>query len=223
VGVAYTWAKTLTNAPSDRNSAPYDTYNFGADYGPADFSLKQVLVINYVYDLPFYRSQQGVLGHVLGGWEVSGISSFETGFPTTIFQFSDPFNSSDSGAFPGGIGIDPSVVTPRPDRAAGSSCSGPKTVAQYINTAAFTGAVNHFGDSGRGVCGGPGLNNWDISAIKNTQIGERLRLQFRAEFFNAFNHVSFNSIDNFLGDSTFGQLNGDHDPRIIQFGLKLYF
>jgi len=227
-GVAYTWAKTLTNNPSDRSSAPYDTYNFRGDYGPADFSLPQVLVINYVYELPFYRSQEGIVGHVLGGWEVSGISSFETGFPTTIYQSLDPFNSFDwapgsPNTYPGGIGIDPSVVTPRPDRAAGSSCGGPKTVAQYINTAAFTDAIGHFGTSGRGVCGGPGLNNWDISLIKNTQIGERLRLQFRAEFFNAFNHVSFNSFDNFKDDATFGQLNGDHDPRIIQFGLKLNF
>jgi Carboxypeptidase regulatory-like domain/TonB-dependent Receptor Plug Domain len=227
-GVAYTWSKTLTNNPSDRSDAPYDTYNFGADYGPASFSLGQVLVINYVYDLPFYKSQQGLLGHVLGGWEVSGISSFETGFPTTIYQYYDPFNSLDWPAgspntYLGGIGIDPSVVAPRPDRAAGSSCSGPGTVAQYINTAAFTDAIGHFGDSGRGICTGPGLNNWDISAMKNIKISERFTMQFRSEFFNAFNHVSFNSFDNYTDDSTFGQLNGDHDPRIIQLGLKLYF
>ncbi|MHB8754398.1 MAG: carboxypeptidase-like regulatory domain-containing protein [Candidatus Acidiferrales bacterium] len=238
-GVAYTWSKTLTNNPTDRSSAPYDTYNFGAEYGPADFSLGQVLVINYVYDLPFYRDQQGFLGHVLGGWEVSGISQFQTGFPTTIFQFNDPFNVFDycptaapcavpgnptgAGLFPGGIGIDPSAVTPRPDRAAGSSCSGPGTVAQYINTAAFTDAIGHFGSSGRGVCTGPGLNNWDISAMKNIKINERFRMQFRGEFFNAFNHVSYSSFDNFTDDSTFGQLNGDHLPRVIQLGLKLYF
>jgi Carboxypeptidase regulatory-like domain/TonB-dependent Receptor Plug Domain len=227
-GAAYTWSKTLTNNPSDRSDAPYDTYNFGADYGPASFSLSQVLVINYVYDLPFYKGEKGLFGHVLGGWEVSGISAFETGFPTTIYQYYDPFNSLDwpSGSpntYLGGIGIDPSVVAPRPDRAAGSSCSGPGTVTQFINTAAFTDAVGHFGDSGRGICTAPGLNNWDIAAMKNIKISERFNMQFRSEFFNAFNHVSFNSFDNYTDDSTFGQLNGDHDPRIIQFGLKLYF
>jgi hypothetical protein len=233
IDAAYTWSKTLTNNPSDRSDAPYDTYNFGADYGPASFSLAQVLSFDYVYQLPFYESQQGFVGHVLGGWEVSGISSFQTGFPTTIYQFVDPFNEFDwcaspytncpANTFPGGIGIDPSVVAPRPDRAPGSSCSGPGTVAQYINTVAFTDAIGHFGSSGRGVCTGPGLNNWDLAAIKNTKINERFNLQFRAEFFNAFNHVSFNSFDNYTDDSTFGQLNGDHDPRIIQLGLKLYF
>jgi hypothetical protein len=226
LGVAYTWSKTLTDNPSDRSDAPYNTYNPNAEYGPASFSLAQVLVFNYVYELPFYRSQQGVVGHVLGGWEISGITSFESGSPTTIFQFTDPFNSFDyapntPNTYPHGIGIDPSAVTPRPDRT--GSCGGPKTVAKYINTASFTDAIGHFGTSGRGVCTGPGLNNWDISGIKNIQMSERFRMQFRAEFFNAFNHVSFNSFDNFTDDSTFGQLNGTHDSRIIQLGLKLYF
>jgi Carboxypeptidase regulatory-like domain/TonB-dependent Receptor Plug Domain len=225
-GIAYTWSKTLTNSPSDRSNAPYDTYNFSADYGPAIFSLGQVLVLNYVYDLPFYRSQQGIVGRVVGGWEVSGISSFETGFATTVRQFNDPFNSFDwaSGTpntFPGGIGIDPSPVAPRPDRI--GSCSGPKTFSQYINTAAFVDAAGHFGSSGPGVCTGPGLNNWDIAAIKNIKISERFRMQFRSEFFNAFNHESFNSFDTEVDHSTFGRLNGGHDPRIIQFGLKLNF
>lgn len=227
-GVAYTWEKTLTNNPTDRSSAPYDTYNFNLDYGPASFSQSQILIINYVYDLPFYRSQQGLVGHVLGGWEVSGITSFEKGFPTSIYQFSDPFNSSDwaSGTpntYPGGIGIDPSPVTPRPDFAAGASCSGPKTVGQYINTSAFTDAAGHFGDSPRGVCTGPGLNNWDIAALKNIKLTERFNMQFRAEFFNAFNHVSYSSFEQYTDSSRFGRLLSGHDPRIVQLGLKLYF
>ena len=225
-GVSYTWSKTLTNSATDRSNAPYDTYNLSGEYGPAAFSIGQILVINYVYDLPFYRSQQGVVGHVLGGWEVSGISAFQSGFPTTVRQFNDPFNSFDWAAgtpntYPGGIGIDPSPVAPRPDRIGG--CSGPKTFNQYINTAAFTDAAGHFGDSGTGVCTGPGLNNWDISAIKNIKVSERFRMQFRSEFFNAFNHESFNSFDSEVDHATFGRLNGGHDPRIIQLGLKLVF
>jgi hypothetical protein len=228
IDAAYTWAKTLTNNPSDRSDAPYDSYNFAADYGPASFSLAQVLAISYTYELPFYQSQQGIIGHVLGGWEISGISNFNSGFPTTIFQFFDPFNSihyapGTPNTFSGGIGIDPSVVAPRPDRAAGASCSGPGTFAQFINTGAFTDAVGHFGDSGRGICTAPGLNNWDIGIYKNIKINERFHMQFRSELYNAFNHESFNSFDNFTDDSTFGQLNGGHDPRIIQFGLKLYY
>lgn len=227
-GVAYTWSKTLTNNPTDRSSAPYDTYNFNAEYGPASFSRSQVLVINYVYDLPFYRSQEGLVGHVLGGWEVTGISVFEKGLPTTITQFNDPFNSFDwaSGTpntFPGGIGIDPSPVSPRPDMVAGASCSGPGTVAQFINTAAFVDAAGHFGNAGRGVCIGPGLNNWDIAALKNIKFTERFNMQFRAEFFNAFNHVSYAGFSSNVDSSSFGRLTSGHDPRIIQLGLKLYY
>ncbi|MGH9407562.1 MAG: hypothetical protein ACRD3D_17210, partial [Terriglobia bacterium] len=73
MGVAYTWSKTLTDSPTDRSNAPYDTYDWALDYGPASFSRPQVFVFNYVYDLPFYHSQQGLLGHVAGGWEISGI------------------------------------------------------------------------------------------------------------------------------------------------------
>jgi hypothetical protein len=226
LGVAYTWAKTLTNNPSDRSDAPYDTYNFAADYGPASFGVGQNLIINYVYDLPFYKSQRGLVGHVLGGWEVSGITTFQQGFPTTITQCCDPFNSFDyaantPGTYPGGIGIDPSVVAPRPDRI--SMASGPGTVAEYINTSDYGFALGHFGNSGRGVVIGPGLNNWDIAGIKNIKLSERFNVQFRAEFFNAFNHPSFDAFNSSITSPFFGQLNGDYEPRIIQFGLKLNF
>ena len=226
LGLAYTWSKTLTDNPSDRSDASYDTYNFENDYGPSTFNPPQIFKLSYIYDLPFYRGQHGLLGHLLGGWEVSGITTFQSGFPTTIYQYYDPFNSFDwaagtPGTYPGGIGIDPSAVAPRPDRIGNGS--GPGTVAEFINTSAFTDAFGHFGTSGRGVVLGPGLNNWDIAGIKNIKVTERVSAQFRAEFFNAFNHVSFNSFDNYTDDPAYGSLNGDFTPRIIQFGLKLYF
>lgn len=227
LGAAYTWSKTLTNNPSDRSDAPYNTYNFAQDYGPASFARNQVFIANYVYSLPFYRSQQGLAGHVLGGWEVSGITTFESGFPTTIYQFFDPFDNvfapgGTPNTFPGGIGIDESpIVAPRPDRI--GNAANPGTVAEFINTSNFTDAWGHFGSSGRGVVTGPGLNNWDLAAIKNIKIAESVSMQFRAEFFNSFNHVSFTSFDNYTDDFTFGRLNGDYEPRIIQLGLKLYF
>jgi Carboxypeptidase regulatory-like domain/TonB-dependent Receptor Plug Domain len=227
LGVAYTWSKTLTDNPSDRSDASYDTYNFADDYGPASFSRNQIFIANYIYNLPFFRSQQGVVGHVLGGWEVSGITTFETGFPTTIYQYFDPFDNVFAPAgtpntFPGGIGIDESpIVAPRPDRI--GNAPNPGTTAEFINTSNFTDAWGHFGTAGRGILTGPGTNNWDLGAIKNIKLSERVSAQFRAEFFNAFNHVSFNSFDNNVDDSTFGILDGDLTPRIIQLGLKVYF
>jgi hypothetical protein len=225
LGVAYTWAQTLTDNPSDRSDAPYNTYNFAMDYGPASFAVGNTFVVNYVYELPWYHSQQGLVGHFLGGWEVSGITRFQQGFPTTIYQYFDPFDSvflTGPNTYLWGIGTDlGGPVTARPDRV--GMAANPGTVAEYINTSNFQDAVGHFGSSGRGVVLGPGLNNWDIAAIKNIKIREQVKLQFRAEFFNAFNHVSFNSLDNFTDDTTFGQLLGDYEPRTIQLGLKLSF
>ncbi|HYL61671.1 MAG TPA: carboxypeptidase regulatory-like domain-containing protein [Candidatus Methylomirabilis sp.] len=227
LGISYTLSRTLTDSPTDRSTAPYDTYNRGLDYGPANFSRNNIFVADYVYDLPFYREQQGVVGHVLGGWELSGITVFESGVPLTITQNNDPFNSNDFGAgpglFPDGIGIDPSVVSPRPDLVLGQTMAGPKTANEWFNVKGWTDAIGHFGNSGRGVIAGPGFNNWDIAAIKNIRITERVNTQFRAEFFNAFNHPSFLGVSTNVDSSLFGQVTSTHDPRLIQFGLKLNF
>lgn len=227
-GVAYTWSRTLTDSPTDRSTAPYDTYDLRLDYGPASFSRNHIFVANYVYDLPFYQGQQGFIGHLAGGWEISGITTFESGVPLTITQNFDPFNSIRQGSIPGqtfpdGIGIDPSVVSPRPDLVAGQSVNGPKTAQQWFNKAAWVVAKGHFGDSGRGAVYGPGFNNWDLAAIKNTKISERFSTQFRAEFFNTFNHPSFLGVSTNRNSSLFGQVTSVHDPRIIQLGMKLYF
>jgi hypothetical protein len=216
-GVAYTWSKTLTNNTTDRSSASFDSYNFANDYGPANFSRSQILVMNYVYDLPFFSSQSGLTGKTLGGWELSGINTFESGFPLTIFQFNDPFDSVN----PSGIGIDPSPISPRPDLM--GNPNGPKTVSEWFNTSAFQASEGHFGSAGRGIVTGPGFNNWDFALLKNVKISERFHTQFRAEFFNLFNHTSFSGVSTTLGSSTFGRVTSTHDPRIIQLGLKLYF
>jgi hypothetical protein len=221
MGIAYTWENNLTNASSDRSTAPYDTYNFANNYGPANFNRGQVFVANYVYDLPFFLKRNDLIGRTLGGWEVSGITSYETGFPTTIFQFTDPFDSALNGFT--GIGIDPSVVAPRPDVVPGQNIAGPRTIGEFFNPAAFTEASGHFGTAGRGLVTGPGTENWDLALMKNIRFSERFSGQLRGEFFNAFNHTNPNAIDNFLGDPTFGQVIGTADPRIIQFGFKLYF
>ena len=99
------------------------------------------------------------------------------------------------GTYPFGINIDATsgVILPRPDRVAPIHMV--KKQAQWFSTDSFTQAVGHFGNSGNGVLLGPGLELWDLSAIKNNKITERLSFQFRAEFFNAFNHTNFSTIN----------------------------
>jgi hypothetical protein len=99
----------------------------------------------------------------------------------------------------------------------------PKTVAAWFTTSSFSSAVGHWGSEGSGSLIGPGYENWDLAAIKNTKLAERFSLQLRGEFFNAFNHESFSNVDNALADSTFGQITGGHSPRRIQLGAKVVF
>jgi hypothetical protein len=234
LGLAYTWSKLLTNASVDRDVSTYNTYNFGQSYGPGQYNTPHVFVASYVYQLPFFKDQRGLVGHVLGGWEVSGITTVQSGQSQTITQSLDPFActttatglcaaGSAPGTYPGGIGIGTlnTSVQVRPDVV--GSPNGPGTLGQWFNTAAFAPAVGHFGTSGVGVLLGPGQQNWDIAGIRNFKIAERFSLQFRGEFFNAFNHTNFNVIDTNISDASFGQVTSTHTPRNIQLGLKLYF
>ncbi len=236
VSLSYTWSKNLTNASVDRGSSTYDAYNYGLSYGPSTYNTPHVFVASYVYQLPFYRDQRGLVGHLLGGWEVSGITTVQSGQSLTATQSNDPFActtatsglcaaGSAAGAYPGGIGIGTSgdsSVTIRPDLVS-SSVNLPKTVATWFNTSAFAMAAGHFGTAGQGIFLGPGLQNWDISGIRNFKIGERFSLQFRGEFFNIFNHTNFNGVGTNISDSNFGQVTSAHLPRNVQLGLKLYF
>jgi Carboxypeptidase regulatory-like domain/TonB-dependent Receptor Plug Domain len=220
IGVAYTYSKALTTNTDDRGSPANDTYNLKMDYGPSGYSTPQILIFNYVYDLPWYKGQQGFVGHVLGGWEISGITTFQSGQPLTIYQNNDPFSlyNATLGNGDGGLGI----YYPRADRTS-TAISNTKTVSQWFNPSAFTDAVGHFGTSTNGQLLGPGQQVWDIGFIKNTNVSERLRLQFRGEFFNAFNHANFWGVDNNVDDGSFGAVTSTHLPRNIQLALKLYF
>ncbi len=97
-------------------------------------------------------------------------------------------------------------------------------IAQYFNTAAFaTNAIGTFGNSGKNILRGPGFFDTDLALLKNTKITERFNVQFRAEFFNAFNNVNFNNPNTNLSSSSFGRITSAGDPRILQFALKTIF
>jgi len=101
--------------------------------------------------------------------------------------------------------------------------NGPKTRLQWFNTAAWADAIGHFGNCPRGVVQGPGLVRFDLAAIKNIKISERVSTQLRGEFFNAFNHTSFLNVRTNVDFGDFGKILSTHDPRIIQLGVKFYF
>lgn len=218
VGLAYTWSKDLTTNSNDRGSSASNSYNFKQDYGPSSTNTPQILEVNYIYELPWFRQQHGLEGHILGGWEISGISGFVSGSSFSVTQPTDPFTSIG----PNGLGIiQDGDISVRPDQ------TGPihktKTQSEWFSTGSFASAVGHWGSERSNPLLGPGSQNWDLATIKNLNIGEHVRFQLRGEYFNAFNHTNFNSVDSSIGDANFGQVTGAHEPRRIQIGAKLNF
>jgi len=216
--VGYTWSKLLTTNPFDRSLATYNTYDYKQSYGPSTLNTPQMLVVSYVYELPFFRNQRNLVGQLLGGWEISGITTIQSGQSTSVTQGSEPF-----GAFPNGLGmLSPGdTVQIRADQIGDQN--GPKTAAEFFNTSAFTAAVGHFGTSRPGAVLGPGIQVWDMSLIKNFKFAERVGLQLRLETFNTFNHGNPSGIDTNVGDSNFGAVTSWHDPRNVQIGAKINF
>jgi hypothetical protein len=231
VNLAYTWSKVLSTNSNDRGTAATDTYNLKNDYGPTTFNTPQVLLFNYVYTLPFFKSQNGFEGRALGGWELSGITTLESGSSFSLIQSTDPFATAYGGR---GLGI--GIVDP--DNASRVSQIAAvhmtKKPGQWFTPSSFAPTVGQFSALKPGSLLGPGMDKWDIALAKNTTIAEHVNFQIRVEAFNVFNHPIFGSpssssfggtsgIDNNIGDTQFGTVNADHEPRILQMGGKIRF
>jgi hypothetical protein len=214
----YTYSHVLTTAQSDFRT-PQNTYNIQAEYGPGQFDRRHIFNANFIYELPWYRSQEGFAGHLLGGWEFSGIVYVYSGLPLTVTASRDPsgLGLRDANSFAGG----------RPDKIGDPNSGAPHTVTQWFNTGAFqlvpTGTIRP-GNAPRGAVIGPGAQRWDLSLFKNIRFTESWKLQFRAEAINVFNHTNFNTVGTSLtAPSTYGQVTSARDPRIMQLALKLSF
>lgn len=218
ININYTWSHALTNAGTDF-STPQDNANIGADYGPAQFDRRHIFNANFVWVLPWLKKQQGFIGHTLGGWELSGIITFNSGLyltPTGV--------SSD----PAGLGLlDPNTnAAARPDQVGDPNAGAPHSFTQWFNTAAFADldpTVLRPGNARPGSILGPGIERWDLSLFKNLKLTESLGLQLRLEAFNVFNHTNFQDIDTNMFSSTFGQVLTTHNPRVLQLGAKFNF
>lgn len=219
VRLSYTFSHALTDNQTDRNSAPQSFYDRAADYGPSQLDRRQILSVNYVYELPFFRSQNGFLGKALGGWQFSGISSFNAGSPFTV---------TTTGIDPGALGLlGTSAASGRPDVIANPSLKpSVRSRLAWFNPLAFTlvpAGVTRPGNSPRGVIVGPGYQKWDMTLSKRFRFTESMDLQFRAEAYNVFNHTNFSGLSTVFGATNFGQVTSTRDPRLVQFALKLTY
>ena len=204
--VAYTWSKARTDA-NGYNYQPMDSYNLRGDWGPSSYNRNHILVLSYVYPLPFWKVGREWYKVALGGWQVSGVTTLQTGLP---FNVTIPTDTA-------GTGISnqrPNVIGPWQG----------STRTQFLTPAAFaTPAAGTFGNLGAYAIFYPFFNNWDLSLQKTFRLTERVHLAFRSEFFNTPNHLSYTAASTTFTSSTFGQITGATDPRTMEFALRLTF
>ncbi|MGI9074711.1 MAG: carboxypeptidase regulatory-like domain-containing protein [Bryobacteraceae bacterium] len=222
---AYTYSKSMDPVFGNNNSDLANVsnpYNRGYDYGPSNFDRTHIALINFIYEIPFLRnSQNRALKSTLGGWELSGIVTAETGLPLNL----------NLGGSQGGNGLPNS--TNRPDVIAGISYPH-NVISWFDNVPDASGsckgtlcqpALGAWGNLGKGAIRGPGRDNWNLSLFKSFVFSETRgsRFELRFECFNTFNHTQFKDVSSTFSNSNFGQVTSTWDPRVFQLGAKLYF
>jgi hypothetical protein len=230
---AYTWSKSFDDASSFENTL--DPLCFRCSRALSLFNADQRFVLSYYWELPVPK-RPGLVGKAVDGWGLSGIFSFQSGFPIRITSSSDlELENSQDFEYPGEPDLVGKFTTQNPRKAgcalgtgptAGSGAPACQSVPnQFFDPDAFAPqALGTIGDAPRSICCGPGINNADLALLKTTRLAEHKELQFRAEFFNAFNHAQFYVPDGNITDgATFGQVSKARDPRLIQLALKLLF
>jgi hypothetical protein len=215
---AYTWSKNLDNiSTGDAAGAPGDPgfqnqYCFRCDYGPSASDFRYRFVQSVVYDLPSFKSR-ALLNAVAGGWEISGIFTYQGGFPVT------PLVSGDNSQT--------LTYADRPNVIPGAAIflPGNRDPAQWFNPDAFVLAPQgQFGNAGKGIIRGPSLLNLDFALLKNFRLAERFTLQLRGEVFNAANHPNFAGPNSQVNTPSAGSIGATTTTsRQMQLGAKLSF
>ncbi|HEV8426754.1 MAG TPA: TonB-dependent receptor [Pyrinomonadaceae bacterium] len=226
-GVHYTWssfidsASEIFNPSSGEVAVSQDSFNRSADRARSTYDRPHRLTGNFVYELPWFQSQSGLKGHMLGGWQINGFFTFQSGAPFTVLNGSDP-----AGALSGintlvGDAIRPNLNTNLP--------IGGMTISEIIAAGGASlfqriTAAQRVGNAGRNILRADGINNLDLGIFKNTSIGENQRLQFRVEFNNATNTRDFGIPEGRVNSSNFlNQWGTNGGNRRIVLGVRYIF
>jgi hypothetical protein len=191
-----------------------------SNYGPCIADRRHIVTGNFVWDIPYLRTQQGFAGHLLGGWEVSGVQTFQTGLPATVAsnQSIDPTGADCLG---------PSPCSFRANQVGDPNANQPQGFEGWFNAAAFASPLagqTTAPSEGPGAVRLPGFWRTDLGMFKNLKFTERFGGQFRFETFNTFNHLNPICCASFtLGNANFDKIRSARDPRILQLALKLNF
>ena len=231
---SYTWSHSIDDVSSfnitgsasqpvaGENDLAQNPFDLAAERGPSMFDARHRLVLSYQWSLPFLQHSANWYGKVFGNWQLNGIFTAMSGTPFTVFDSNDVSLQGQAPEISGFSSNRPNVV--------GNPNSGPRTAAQWFNVSAFqrisqdpNSPVEQFGDEGRNAVLGPRYVNWDFSTFKNIRLAESKELQFRGELFNLLNHTNYRLPVSDIESATFGQIQSDVSPRVIQVALKFLF
>jgi Carboxypeptidase regulatory-like domain/TonB dependent receptor-like, beta-barrel len=231
---SYTWSHSIDDVSSfnitgsasqpvaGENDLAQNPFNLAAERGNSMFDSRHRFVLSYEWSLPFFQHSNQWYGKVLRDWQLNGIFTAMSGTPFTVFDSNDVSLQGQAPEISGFSSNRPNVI--------GNPNSGPRTAAEWFNVSAFQqlqpdsqGRLQVFGNEGRNAVLGPGYVNWDFSALKNIRLTESKELQFRGELFNFLNHTNFRLPVSDIESATFGQIQSDVGPRVIQVALKFLF
>src|ERR1700677_2024484 len=231
---SYTWSHSIDDVSSfnitgsasqpvaGENDLAQNPFDLAAERGPSMFDSRNRFVLSYEWSIPFLQHSSEWYGKILGNWQLNGIFTAMSGTPFTVFDSNDVSLQGQAPEISGFSSNRPNVI--------GNPNSGPRTVAEWFNVSAFQklepdplGRFEVFGDEGRNAVVGPGYVDWDFSAFKNIPLTETKELQLRGELFNFLNHTNFRLPVSDIESPTFGQIQSDVGPRVIQVALKFLF
>ena len=248
-----TWSRDLTNAPADYSGFIQNAYNINGDYGRASLDRNKVFNFDGVFEEPWFREQKDLVGRALGGWELSFIYTIDSGLPSTISASAGSQvvynlgagvpsiynNQVNGGTVSDNAGLHisgPTSTSLRINQIGDPNGAGNLTKIHnknYANSSLpwfYSGAFAAPpptsvvpGTAKRGTVQGPGFNRVDLGVHRNFKITERMSFQFRAEAFNAVNHVNVNGIGVTATSSSFGEVTSYRDMRIMQFAGRFTF
>ncbi len=217
---SYTLSKSIDSSSTDNLGATVaNPFNLRDERGRSDWDRRHAFVASWLWT-PSIRFSNPLTNKLLGGWTLTGIHSIQSGLPLTFLQGDDvaldgTFGDQHAQLQPG-VTVK-NIVLDHSNRGS--------MVGRFFNTDAFvpTNDVPRgtYGNAGRGLISGPAFNSTDLSILKDFSIREPMRLQFRTEFFNAFNQVNFTRVQTTVNSGTFGRIRSAGDARVIQFALKL--
>jgi hypothetical protein len=217
--LAYTWSKSFDYASSFEGEL--DPLNYRRTYSLSQFDARHRIVLSYYWELPIPKFN-GFTAKVLNGWDVSGIYTYQTGFPIRVTSSADnELMNSSFFEYPG----EPDQIAPfrlQNPKANGGYWFDPSSFTE--DTTADPSLFGRVGNAKRTICCGPPVNNFDFVLHKVTPLTEKSRIELRAEFFNLFNHTQFFNPDGNSTDGTdFGRIKRAKDPRLMQLAVKIFF